>query len=332
MKAKDKDNKDKEGGATFVLLDESVTTYGFRVLTGGVDTGQFERNPVMFYQHADYSLPVGRWTNIRKEKGRILADAEFDRADPDPEVQRIIGKVDRGFMRMASVGLAESKFSEDEKLMLAGQRLPTLITCRLREASIVNIGANHNALKLYDGEGKEIDISNEVKLSDVMRPKKQTDNMDLDELKKLLKLSDTATEDDVLTGMRQSLAEKATLQTRVDALERKEREALASEATVLVDAAIREARIDASGRDTYLKFFASDHAAAKAALSAIPKRESVVSRIEQAAQGGANILADLEKKDWATLDREDKLVTLRDKFPEVYKEKYKQKFGVEPNM
>jgi hypothetical protein len=327
MKANSKDNKDS---ITFTILDDSVATHGLRVLTEGVDTAQFERNPVMFYQHDDYTLPIGRWSNIRKEKGCMLADAEFDRDDPDPEVKRIIGKVDRGFIRMASVCLTDQKFSEDKKLMIPGQRLPTLISCRLREVSIVNIGANHNALKLYDEEGKEIDINEAVKLSDAMRTKKQTDNMNLDEFKKSLKLSDTATEGEVLAEIRQRLAEEATLQARVDLLEKNRKDALASEATALVDAAIREARIDASGRDVYLKFFASDHESAKAMLDAIPKREGVVRQIEQAAQGATNELSDLQKKDWDTLDREDRLLTLRDKYPDVYKEKYKQKFGVEP--
>jgi hypothetical protein len=72
--------KAKKDTITFVLLDESVTVYGFRVLVAGVNLSQIERNPVMFYQHEDYRLPIGRWANIRKENNRILADAEFDHA------------------------------------------------------------------------------------------------------------------------------------------------------------------------------------------------------------------------------------------------------------
>lgn len=92
---------------TFILLDGSVTTYGFRILVEGVDTSQFERNPVMFYHHKDYNLLIGTWFDIRKENGNLLANANFDYDDPDPEVQRIIGKVECGIIKMASVSLRD---------------------------------------------------------------------------------------------------------------------------------------------------------------------------------------------------------------------------------
>lgn len=156
----------KQKPVTFILLDGSVTTFGFRVLVDGVDTSQFERNPVMLYGHNDHSLPIGSWLNIRKENDRLLADANFDYDDPDPEVQRIIGKVERGIIKMASVGLRDPEMSTDEKYIVSGQTLPTVVKSSLREASIIPIGANNNAMKLYDHAGSLIDLSNEIKLMD----------------------------------------------------------------------------------------------------------------------------------------------------------------------
>ncbi|MDR1937302.1 MAG: hypothetical protein LBQ73_02225 [Tannerellaceae bacterium] len=313
---------------TFCLLDGSVVSYGFRVVVEGVDLTQFLRNSVMFYHHRDYSLPIGRWANVRVEKGRILADAEFDYEDTDEEVRRIIGKVERGFIKMASVGLTDLKFSEDESLMLPGQTLPTMIKCTLREASIVNIGANYNALRLYDNEGKEIDLQNEVKLSDVVRPA-QT-NKYMNELLKLLNLSDGATDAQIAAAVLAIIAERKTLSDQLAAYEKKEKDGLKTEAVALVDAAVRDGRIDASGRETYLKFFDADHEGAKAALLSIPKRQSVTQQIAEATGVNQTELADLQKQDWDALDRTDRLVTLRDKYPDLYKEKYKAKFGVEP--
>ena len=63
---------------TFVLSDETVNSYGFVVLTEGIDTTAFERNPVMLYMHNRDGNVIGRWDNIRKEGKRLLADAVFD--------------------------------------------------------------------------------------------------------------------------------------------------------------------------------------------------------------------------------------------------------------
>ena len=90
------------GKLTFVLHDESVNTYGFRMLTSGANLEEFRKNPVMLLNHDDYSLPICRWENIRVEGGKILADAVFDEGDPRAaEVKR---KVENDFIRMASIG------------------------------------------------------------------------------------------------------------------------------------------------------------------------------------------------------------------------------------
>lgn len=313
---------------TFILLDGSVVSYGFRVNVDGVDLAQFERNPVMFYLHDDYKLPIGRWVNIRKEEGRILADAEFDYDDPDLEVKRIIGKVERGFIRMASSGLADPVFDNNESLMLPGQTLPTLSSSRMREASIVNIGANHNALRLYDGEGNEIDLTDNIKLSDMIRPKQIHIKMN-DELKKLLNLSDSATDTEIAAAVRAILSKNKELTDAMTAIEAKVKSDQKAEAVLLVDAAIKDARIDANGKEAYLKLFDSDFETAKAMLAAIPKRQSVTKAIEENRGASQTELADFAKSDWDTLDKADRLIVLRDKYPELYKEKYKAKFGVE---
>ena len=90
------------GKLTFVLHDESVNTYGFRMLTSGANLEEFKKNPLMLLNHDDYSLPIGRWENIRVEGGKILADAVFDEGDARAaEVKR---KVENDFIRMASIG------------------------------------------------------------------------------------------------------------------------------------------------------------------------------------------------------------------------------------
>lgn len=326
---------------SFVLLDESIVTYGFRVLVAGVDISQFKRNPVFLSYHFDDKLPIGRCVKVWKEDKQILIDVEFDEADTDEEVQRIIGKVQRGFIKMVSAGLADLVFSEDPKLMLEGQTLPTIIKCRLREASIVGIGANHNALKFYDGEGIEIDITDEIKLSDFIKPYKQENQMNK-ELLKLLNLSDNADEATAIAAVvalqdsNKTLGIKNTnLQTKLDALELADKTAKKAEAVALVDAAIKSGKINDDAEKSiskgWLKLFDADHEGTKKILAGIPERTAVVERIENSRQSNTAELAELSAKSWDELDRSGKLILLKDKYNDVYVEKFEQKFGKKPN-
>ena len=127
---------------TFVLHDETVNTYGFRMLTSGANLEEFRKNPVILLNHKDWELPIGRWENIRIEGTQILADALFD--EKDDEAVKIADKVEGGFLRMASMGAwPPEEVSDAAELKLPGQTLPTVTRWTAREASIVTIGANH---------------------------------------------------------------------------------------------------------------------------------------------------------------------------------------------
>lgn len=123
---------------TFLVSDESENSHGFKVLTEGIDIIQFEKNPIMLYMHERPTI-VGRWENIRKEDNKLYADAVFDiESEKGKTVAR---QVEQGFLRSASIGITYQK--EDLKNGV-------LEKCKLFEISIVDIGSNSNALKLYD--------------------------------------------------------------------------------------------------------------------------------------------------------------------------------------
>ena len=130
---------------TFVVSDESTNSYGFNVLTDGIDLSRFEKNPIMFYQH-DSQKVIGKWENVRKEGNQLLADAVFDtESELGKEVSR---KVEQGFLKATSLGISfqRTDLSSDNKLS----------KCLLHEISIVSIGSNHNALKLYNDDSDSI--------------------------------------------------------------------------------------------------------------------------------------------------------------------------------
>lgn len=325
---------------TFVLHDESVNTYGFRMLTSGANLEEFRKNPVLFLNHKDWELPIGRWENIRIEGTRILADAVFD--ENDEEAIKVMKKVETDFVRMASVGAwPPEEVSDAPELKLPGQTMPTVTRWTVREASVVTIGANHNALVMYDRQtGKQIDLTDAtsvVRLMDI-NIHSNTENMN-ENLKGVLKLQDSATEADIVGAVKTLIAnndrlseENRVLKEEKAEQERIRMEAQRAEGVALVDAAVKDGRIDAAGRNAYLALFDKDFESAKAVLAAIPHRKSVVSQIDAAKGQQQTELADLASKTWDELDRAGRLVELKDKAPELYREKFKARFGTEPNM
>ena len=326
---------------TFVLHDETVNTYGFRMLTSGANLEEFRKNPVILLNHKDWELPIGRWENIRIEGTQILADALFD--EKDDIAVKIAGKVEGGFLRMASMGAwPPEEVSDAEELKLPGQTLPTVTRWTAREASIVTIGANHNALVLFDRQtGKPLyltDASTVLRLMDRFNHSKNDSNMD-NTLKEILKLQDSAQDAEVIGAVKQLIEnhdrlarENQKLKEAAAHAETERKEARHAEAVRLVDAAIADGRIHAAGKEAYLKLFDADFENTRATLDAIPRRQSVTGRIHEGERQQAVELSDLAGKSWDELDKAGRLVELRDKAPELYREKFKAEFGTEPNM
>jgi HK97 family phage prohead protease len=327
---------------SFVLSDESVNTYGFRVLMDGAEIEQFRRNPVMFYNHDEWSVPIGRWENIRVDGGKLLADPVFDTEDEN--ARKIAGKVERGFLRMASIGFRVVETSDDPTKVLPGQKLPTVTRWQLREASIVGIGANHNALRLYDENDQPLSEDEILKLFDNSETGgsllSKTNNRKMkNEIFKMLDLPENSTDEQLhdavktlVDKMKEVSEENKRLKDEADARAKADAEARNIEAVRLVDEAVKDGRLNAEGKENFLKFFASDFESAQKALSNIPKRASVKSMIDSQAQEGNKELADMVNKTWDELDKAGKLVILKEKYNDLYVEKFEQKFGKKPVM
>ncbi|MBR8784270.1 hypothetical protein IX308_000439 [Porphyromonas levii] len=314
----------KKTTKTFILHDESVNTYGFRMLTSGADLEEFKKNPVMFYNHESWNMPIGRWENIRIEGTKILADAVFDLEDE--KAAKIAQKVEDDFIRACSVGAWIKESSSDASLLIEGQTGATVLRWVVREASICNIPANHNALALYDADGKrveEADIATILELTDNkgVNHNKQQSNMKT-ELTNILRLPGDVREQAIVQAVQ-------SLKDELSGYKQREAEAQKAEAVSLTDAAIREGRLDASAREATLKLFGADHENAKAMLSALPKPVSVTTQIENVNKSEGS---ELVKMSWDDLDKADKLVGLKDADPELYAEKFRERFGRDPKF
>lgn len=321
---------------TFVVHDETVNTHGFRMLTSGANLEEFNKNPVVLYNHNDWDCPIGRGENMRKEGTQILVDIVFD--EEDKEGAKVQGKVERGFIRMASIGAwPPEEVSNDPALKLPGQELPTVTKWTVREVSICSIGSNHNALCFYDRESKKrIDLTDTsvIKLMDFKQSINHKTETEMSYLTGLLKLSDSASDvaiqeavqgliknrDDLQVENVQLKANNQTLQGKVDGFEKAQKEVNQTEAIKLVDAAVKEGRIDAAGKASWLEDFGENFERSKIRLSSIAQRTTLHDKLNTGDQGAKGTIA-LRDMSFADILKEDKLKELK-KDKELYREKF----------
>lgn len=133
----------------FTLSNSKLNSHGFRMLTSGVDLSDFIANPIMYWMHIypdaekpDGLLPIGFWDDIKIEGDNITAYPNFD--DSDEFGMKIYQKVEHGTLRACSVGAIPIETSDLDKV--PGQIKPTYKRWKLQEASIVDRGANSEAV------------------------------------------------------------------------------------------------------------------------------------------------------------------------------------------
>lgn len=122
---------------TFTLSSDAVNSYGFILKTAGINLSLFEKNPVMLFGH-NSNLVIGKWANIRKENGQLLAEPVFD--ENDPFALQVKSKVEQGFLKACSIG-----FNTNWEKLTEQEGVPVVEKSTLLEASIVAIPANSEA-------------------------------------------------------------------------------------------------------------------------------------------------------------------------------------------
>ena len=205
---------------------------------------------------------IGRWENVRKEGTKLLADAVFD--ESDKFAAKLKTKVENGFIRMASIGARIIENSEDKKHILPGQSRATVTKCELKEVSLVDIGGNSNALKLYGNDGEELQLSNalpEIKLNEL-----NTNNMsNLKTIALALKLEASADESAILDAITSLKNKETQLAARIE----QEGTAQKAEALTLVDKAVEKGILPETLKEAQLAAFETDFEGNKAKLSAL---------------------------------------------------------------
>lgn len=313
-----------------VISDESINSYGFWVMTDGIEQEAFLRNPVMLWNHnrdssgtVDAQLPIGTWKDLRIENGVLTGEPVFD--ENDEFAVKIKNKYEAGVLNACSMGFIPLEWSDAPELIKPGQTVATVTRCRLMEISICDIPSNANATKvvLYDENSKTINLSDlpgmaiGPKINNNM-PKEIALKLGLDEnADPQACVAAIQQKDDTITTLK---AENATLKAKVAGFEKAETEARKQEAVKLLDDAVKSGRIEATAKPKFEKLFELDHEAAKTALASLPERKPM----ETTAPGSADV--NITKMSWDELDKADLLYELKTKYPEVYKQKYNEKF------
>lgn len=318
-----------------VISNQSLNSYGSRIMTAGIDIKQYEKNPIVLWMHIrpvigskEEPLPIGRMENIRVEGENLVGDIVFD--EKDDFARKIKGKYEDGFLNMVSAGLDIVELSEDEQYLLPGQTRMTVVKSKLREVSCVDIGANDDSLvdtTLYYKE-QVIDMNKNEQANEVIPLlKNRLDNNNkkvkkMNEILKALNLKEGATEEMAVKAIN-SLKEKAARGEEVEKLFNQEKE---KRIELMVSKAVEEKKIDADKKDQFINIGkTSGEEALAMCLSQMQPR--VLEDVQQAIEDKkAKIKIELTAEMWDKLDKEGKLYDLKKNDSQTYEKLFEAKF------
>lgn len=303
-----------------VITSNALNAYGTRVLTEGMDIEQFRRNPVLLYMH-DRGTVIGMLDDITIEEDKISGVPRFDEAT---ELSiRVKKQWEFGSIRMSSVGIDIIEWSDDKKYLVQGQTRPTITKSKLVEVSMVDIGANDEALVLYK-DGNRLTLSKDgdcdlplLKTEQPNNNPKTEKKMDEKKLALMLGLPETATSEQIEAALTAQKAQNEALKQQAEAL------ALAG-ITTAVENAIAQRRLSASKKDEFIEL------GKQMGLEALGK-------VLEAMNPATKLSETLNHKDGTTAPTTysklsevpaDKLMDMRTNNREEYKKLYEAEFGI----
>lgn len=309
-----------------IISTSALNSYGTRVLTSGMDIEQYKRNPVLLWMHRRYSredIPIGRIDDIHIDGDKIIGTPIFDMSDEF--AAKIARKWEEGFLRMSSAGLTVIELSDAPEHLLPGQTRMTITKSKLDEVSIVDIGANDEALaiELYNVSGERITLSSggecpDLPLLPLSTPKVSSQNTDRmnEKIALALGLSQQATEAELLVTIEQLKLRAKQAEEMSQALVRG-----------LVDEAVHLGKLTEAQRAHYTQIGLTMGAdALRITLSDLQPARRPSELIHPSPTGGSAMpqqyvkLSDVPVSD---------LERLRSEHPQEYARLYKAEFGIE---
>lgn len=305
------------------ITNESLNSYGTRVLTAGMIVEQYNRNPVLLYMHQRGQV-IGYVKDLKVENDAVTGELVFDEAS---ELSiRCKKQWEFGSLKMVSVGIDILETSDAPEFLVQGQTAPTITKSKLFEVSLVDIGANDDAIVLQK-DGVRLTLGKNAAevlplLHSNNNKKQKPKQMDQEKLALQLGLpkdADEATINAKLAKLQTDGAEVETLRQERDTLR-------AARIETLVNAAIAEKKIGEDKKQQFLdlgkKIGADELKQTFDAMSPQVKLSNIVTG------GGAPDGGHVEYKKLSDVPSEE-LSKLREQNPAQYKKLYKAEYGIE---
>lgn len=335
----------KKSSKQFVISSEAQNSSKFRVRTSGINIDQFNKNPLLLWMHqrpkglsTNEVLPLGYWDDLHiNEKGQLMGTPLFD--DTDDFAMKIYNKVENGTLRMASAGLSPVEWIED----VEGKWLEKSV---LLEGTLCDIGQNPESLAvvLYDQNDNVISLSEQF-LQNVF-PTNKSDNMKKIELSASIlpkiNLAEGATAEDVQQKIEELVTLSSTQTTQINTLQIEKADAVKLKEKAEADLKQHKSEAEEAEKNTYLdkaikvdhkltedqreSFVALNLDTIKAIVDKMPANPTAKEFTTEAAKKASETMVNLT---WDQLDKEGKLITLKETDKELFKTKFKEKFNKE---
>lgn len=143
-----------DGRFEVVMSTNARDRSGEIVLQEGIDTRNYEKNPVVLFAHNYYDLPIGRVEEIIKESDKTIAKGVFVSKEINPKAQQIRKLYDAGIMKAVSIGFIPLEYEGN-----------VITKSELLELSFVPVPANPEALAVAKEKGLEKEFNSLIKNS-----------------------------------------------------------------------------------------------------------------------------------------------------------------------
>jgi hypothetical protein len=217
-----------------------------------------------------------------------MADPVFD--VDDTESKHYEGKVERGFLKGCSMGI---QILNAEIVDLPGKGLVPVVTdWELMEVSVTPVPSNGNSVHLYSEKGELLSSHTEVQLS-IDKFIKKTEQMEKilisKDAAKILKLNSHELTDgtELSAAIMELSAKKEKAETDISTI-------LKGRATALVDNAIKEGRLSADKKDSFVKLAETDFTQAEDLISSMPAKQTLTGKVKEMNGSGGNA----GREDW----------------------------------
>ena len=312
--------KGQEMGKRVRITNESLNSYGTRILTSGMDVEQYRRNPVLLYMH-ERGQVIGYMKDIAVEGGEVTGEPVFDCAT---ELSRRCKKQwEFGSLKMVSAGLDILELDDSRDLLVEGQTSPTISRSKLFEVSVVDIGANDDALQLTQN-GRIITLGKDGASPLPLLNNKNKKEMDIKTIALQLGLPETATDAEIAS----KVAELSAAAQENETLRKEKEEMTLAGITAMVEQAVKDKRLSEDRKQQFIelgKKVGLDDL--KATLEAMTPRMRLSSVLGH--QGGVPSLS--PGKAYSKLGEvpAGELATMRNDDPDEYRRLYRAEYGMD---